>query len=502
MRSCPIGTNLPPGRLSAGQFNKFSLGVFMLDIRKPKIGLAGVMCTPFRGDKEGNYKNDLAGLEKLSDQLDFDFYPILDGIYAADQAESAAKELQDWGADFVLLQTSSFAAGDFVYPFVHLPTKLGIWAVPEGPPTLEGGLPLNSFTAANLYNSIIKTQLKDYKSPVKWFMGRPDDPLFNERLQVTVGALRALINMKGNRVALIGGVAPTFDNLIIDDQKLKHQLDIDVVYIEFDELINIAKALDEHATTQVAEEIKGSAREFDKTQIPALMKTAQVHRAVEILAMEKDLQAVALSCWPRFQSDYQLAVCTAMGHLNTKGVIAACEGDIPSAVSMLTLHYLTNGDVATIMDLVSVDDRDESVLLWHCGPTSPALADEQGVIMEPLWLFDGPGDDHTGLHNDLVLKQGVGTVLGFTVDFERMLILGGEIENTKPSYKGCRGWFKNLSLNLDKITTKDLVQTIMISGYQHHYPFAYGDLNAAALELCQWLGIEPIQIENYTTYVR
>jgi L-fucose isomerase-like protein len=209
-----------------------------------------------------------------------------------------------------------------------------------------------------------------------------------------------------------------------------------------------------------------------------------------------------MSCWPQFQEDYNLAVCSVMGHLNTGGLIAACEGDLTSAVSMLALRYLTNGQVITLMDLVSIDNTDESVLLWHCGPTSPALADENGVTIQPLWLFDGPDGKRTGLHNDLVLRPGIGTVLGFTTDFNGMLILEGEIDNAKPSYMGSRGWLTNIHLNSEKITTPDLVQTLMVSGYQHHYPFAYGYLGEAGLELCGWLGIHPVPKENYTPYIR
>jgi L-fucose isomerase-like protein len=237
-------------------------------------------------------------------------------------------------------------------------------------------------------------------------------------------------------------------------------------------------------------------------QEEALEKTARVVQAIQILAEEEKFSALGLSCWPQFQEDYDLAVCSVMGHLNTGGLIAACEGDVSSAISMLTMQYLTNGDVVTLMDLVSIDEGDESVLLWHCGPTSPVLADENGVTLQSLWLFDGPDGKSTGLHNDLVLKPGAATVLGFTTDFEGMLILDGVIDNTKPSYMGSRGWLKDLRLNGEELPVKDLVQTLMVSGYQHHYPFAYGYLFEAGLELCSWLGIQPIAREKYTTYLR
>ena len=474
----------------------------MFEIKKPKIGLAAVMCTPFRGDKEGNYRSDREALEKIAADLDFDLKVINDGIYDLDAAQKAANQLKEWGANFIILQTSSFASGDFLYPFSDLKIRLGLWSVPEGPPTSEGGLPLNSFTASNLYNSIIRTTLPDYKQPVKWFFGHPGSPLFDHRLAVTVQALRALVNLPGKKIALIGGVAPSFDNLVIDFQKPKELLGLDILEFGLEEILQIAQDLDASQLSGTVKDIQQGATSVDDPDSIFLEKTARTHLAVRKLAEEHGFEAVALSCWPQFQSDYGLAVCSVMGHLNTTGLIAACEGDLTSAISMLTLRYLTAGDVVTLMDLVTVDQSDESVLLWHCGPTSPTLADEKGAELKSLWLFDGPEGEQTGLHNDLVLKPGAATVLGFTTDFEGMLLLEGRIDNTKPSYRGSRGWFKDLKLNESAISTDDLIQTLMVSGYQHHYPFAYGNLAIAGLEVCGWLGINPLAPETYTHYVR
>ena len=109
-------------------------------MRNPKIGLAGVMCTPFRGDKEGSYRTHRAQLEDLAAAYGFEFFAVEEGVYNVEQAKAAAQKLEDWGADFILLQTSSFAAGDFVYPFTELDAYLGLWALEEGPPT---GPPVN-----------------------------------------------------------------------------------------------------------------------------------------------------------------------------------------------------------------------------------------------------------------------------------------------------------------------------------------------------------------------
>ncbi len=473
----------------------------MKPIRKPKIGLAGVMCTPFRGDKEANYAADHEALMQLAQQLDFELHAIQQGIYSLDEARAAAQALAEWEADFVLLQNSSFAAGDFIYPFTRHPWRLGLWAVPEGPPTSEGGLPLNSFTAMNLYNSILQHAQQEIRQPVKWFYGHPTDPLFHDRLAVTVQALRPLINLPGRTVALIGGVAPTFDNLSVDPALLKENFGISVKEIKLDDVLQLAQKIEAKQVRPIVDGLRDSARVQDSEVHNALEKSARVVNAIQNLQTQHGFDAVALSCWPQFQSDYQLAVCSVMGYLNSLGVIAACEGDVTSAVSMLLLRFLTNGEIVTLMDLAALDAQDQSILLWHCGPTSPALADDRGATLQPLWLLDGPEGERTGLHNDLVLKPGSASVIGFTTDFQRMLLLSGEMNPGKPSYAGSRGWMENLHLNGEPIQLEDLVQTLMSSGYQHHYPFGYGMLVDAALEYCSWQNIQPIQRRDYTPYL-
>ena len=473
----------------------------MREMRKPRIGLVGVMCIPFRGDKEAQFKESSEGLAGLAESLGFELNVVSKGLYELEQAQSAAMELAQWGADMVLIQTSSFAPGEFIYPFAEQPFNLGLWAVPEGPPTEEGGLPFNSFTAANMYNSILRTFHHRYQRPVKWFYGLPGQELIDERLAVTIQALRASANLLGAKIGLIGGVAPGFDNLIIDEGELYKGLNIRVQHIGFDEIIERAGSVEDGRLESAQDSFRKAATHLDSSQDVALDKSGRVYLAYGDIAEAYHLDALAVSCWPRFQSDYHLAVCGVMGMVNEDGLIAACEGDVTSAVSMLALKYMSDGEVITLMDLVTIDEEDQSVLLWHCGPTSPCLADEGGVRMQPLWLFDGYEGDPIGLHNDLVLKPGKATVMGFTTDFDRMLVLDGEFDNTKASYVGSRGWFTEMHLNSEPIGVRDLVQTIMDSGFQHHYPVVYGDYVNASLELGTWLGVSPILQSPYKSFV-
>ncbi|MFZ6018804.1 MAG: hypothetical protein ACOYXO_04270 [Chloroflexota bacterium] len=475
----------------------------MSGLRKLKIGVAGVMCTPFRGDKERYFAEDWTALSGQQEAAGFELKVIEKGIYTLEEAQQAADALSQWGADFILLQSSSFAAGEFIRPFAAAQIRLGLWGVPEGEPSSEGGLPLNSFTGVNLYNSLLRTRLKEYPHPVKWFFGHAESPSFQERFNITVQALRALVNLRGSRVGLAGGVAPGFDNLTVDPGVLKNKLGVEVVQLDFDAVLKRARTLEDQ---KLIDTVKASFLQpnvnLNAHLTGQLEKLSRLQVAYSQFAQEEGLSAFAISCWPRFQSDYGVAVCSLLGQLNTLGVPAACEGDVPAAVSMLALSLLSNGAVTTLMDLVTLDEEDESVLLWHCGPTSPLLADERGVRMNSLWLFDQPAAQPVGLHNDLILKGGKVTVAGFTADFERALVLEGEIDPQKPSYKGSSGWLKQIHMRGKRLQAMDLAETLLSSGYQHHYPLVYGQVENAFLEMAAWADIAEISPLNYTTYLK
>ena len=473
----------------------------MKTIRKPKIGLVGMMATPFRGDKEGFFAADAQDMINLARDWHFDLKVIAEGIYNFENAASAAQVLSDWGADYVLVQSSSFAGGDFIRPFASMGVEIGVWGVPEGPPGPEGGLPLNSFTGMNLYNSILRTVLGIEN--VKWFFGRPSDERFQTRFQVTVKALRALVNLRGAQIGLIGGVAPGFDNLIIDPRDYEGKLGIRVRSLELDTVLSIARGLkDQEQIENKADTFIHPGVRLAKNSRAHLMELARLGLAFEQLVEEYDFDALAISCWPRFQAEPGVAVCSLLGQLNTLGLPAACEGDIPSAVAMLALRLLTGGDPITLMDLVSVDAEDDSALLWHCGPTSPILADEGGVEMGSLWLFDKADGSTQGLHNNMRLRPGRVTLMGLTPSLDGMLVVSGQIDNKKPSYKGSRGWLMDIKVNTQAVSVPELVETVMVSGFQHHYPLAYGNLAEACLELGTLIGIPPISRQDNTTYLK
>ena len=71
-----------------------------------------------------------------------------------------------------------------------------------------------------MYQAINRGYYNEEKYPAKWYFGEVDDPLFSERMTVTVRALRAVKRLCTSRIALIGGIAPGFNDLYFDERKL------------------------------------------------------------------------------------------------------------------------------------------------------------------------------------------------------------------------------------------------------------------------------------------
>lgn len=470
----------------------------MSNTRKVTVGLVGLMTRPFRGPKETYFSQDARELSDLVAALETDLIIFDRGIYDLSTAQEAAREFSQAKVDLILIQASSFSGGKFIYPFLEIGVHVALWAIPEGDPTEEGGLPLNSFTALNMYNSIIKTRTAFSKEPVKWFFGRAVEQSFRDRFEALIRAIYAEINLKHSRIGLVGGVAAGFDNLTVDPSILKSKIGASLVEFELKDIYTLADSIsDEALLNRHYQKLREQTSTYSSDMESHFRSTARFQAAFQTFVEKNMLDAVAISCWPAFQNDRQLAVCTLLGQLNDSGLVSSCEGDVPGALGMLTLNLLSLGKVTTIMDMVTIDPQDDSILLWHCGPTAPSLADERGIEMQSLWLFDNDPHAPLGLHNNLRLKPGPATILGFCPSFENLLVFEGTLDNKKPSYIGSSAWLRDLYMQGDQLACLDLVQTIMDSGYQHHYPLVYGKFETAAHDLANLLGTNVIGASSY-----
>lgn len=472
---------------------------------KIKIGLVGTSQLSFPGPKEEVYAKIVSQMEENAKTMGFDLVVWPDQIITEEQARAAVCFMEEKKIDFLMILNVSYSAG-FLVPVLYRikNAKVGIWSIPE---TKKGPVMFNSFCSNNMYQGINDKYLKEYGIKSKWFYGFADDPVFKKRLSVTVKALQAIKKLKNSRVALIGGFAPGFYDLYFDERSVFSKLD--GIYInrlhEYDEIIRRADKVTDADVKPYLDALDSQGIKATETAAKLRAFSIKIYLAYRRLIDENGYDAVAVSCWPKFQDDYKYSVCSVIGMLNDDKIAAACEGDLMSAVSMLALQEMS-GESTTLMDFAAFDEKDESVLLWHCGPSSTAFCRKNGYSLGEN--YSGMAHEKgkicgTGVVRDMVFDAGKASVFRFSGDMESYINVTGKFAgDTKESNCGSRGWMRELKLNGKEIGALDFTNTILSSGFEHHYPVAWGDFSDEIAEMNKWLGIRPITKISYENYLQ
>jgi len=473
-----------------------------------KIALIGTSQLSFAGDKEGRYNKYAAELAEFLKPYEAELYVYPNQVIVAEDAKVALKACKAENPDFLLVQCTSFSAGFLAQVFATCDIPLGFWAIPEGEAD-NGPVLFNSFCSINMFNSIVRSYYPERRVPIKWFYGNIQDDMFAERMAITVRAIDAIAKMKKSKIALIGGIAPGFVDLYFDERKLLSRfpgMEFNRLH-EFSEIHKRALSYTDAEVAQLAEEFEADAKKgVDKRNVRHHMLNARVLKAYRDFIKEYGYDAIAVSCWPKFQTELDYSVCSVVAQLNDEGIPTSCEGDVRSAVSMLMLNYITKKETMC-MDMSAFDEADNTVLMWHCGPAAKCFAREEGYelgVNYSGWAHTpGEAPYGGGCARNMIFKPMKTTIGQVAFDNDKMLVVGGEfIDSDKPSYCGSRGWMGNLALAGEKISARDLVSTILDQGMSHHYAMAQGDVTNELMEIACWLDMEVIEKKAYKPYLQ
>ncbi len=438
-----------------------------------RVGFAGVYRPLFKGDKLKVYAQSAEALRALGQKLDFETHTAEKPASNLEEAQAVARQMQEADADLVLLQMSSFCGGEALAPFAAQTVPLGLWAVPE---TSESGpLPLNSLCGLNLYASLLRR-------PFKWFYGRPEDEMFSERLRVTIQALRAKGALSRARIGLIGGHAPGFDNLKADRELLAARLGVKTFEHPIEELFAEAGAV----TAADADAQAGDMRRRSASCTAPdahIVEVARFQIALRNIAAKGRYDGLAVRCWPEVPERAGVMICAAMGGASDN-LPAACEGDVLGAAGMIALKAMS-GAAPMLADLSHTDERDQSVLMWHCGNSPACWADDGGTRLERHF-----NRDTMGAVRSMVFRAGRATAFQLSANGSVGFVFTGSFLGAKKTgFDGSRGWLGELRMDGAPMPVRDLLNTIFTNRLPHHFPIGAGDLSEEVAELCRWLGI-------------
>ncbi len=475
-----------------------------MDDLRVKIGLTGVVHPNMPGNDRGLYNHIIEAMNVLKDKLDFDLIVVTKPLESEEDGCRAREYLESYKVNFTLIFNSSLGNGRVILPLARINSLLGLWSVPE--PTTDGVLQLNSFCGLNMYGSIIAKYFNDYNIPFKWFYGQPDSEKFLERFTITIRALRAIKTVKNARIGLIGGLANGFENMYFDERVLDSRFG---TYIQsrytVEEIVtrshNIA---DSRVEKDLDKLFNTGSLNKERVSMKDMEKSSRVFLALKDFAEENNYNALAISCWPRFQEVYGIAVCGAMSRLNESGIVAPCEGDIPGAIDMMICNAI-NGQKSSLSDLVAFDENDNSINMWHCGVAAGSCSDNSGICWDEHFNIGSYNADKwvgKGVVADLTFKPGQVTIVRMDNNFKNWFIITGEVMSNKKPYYGSSGWINNVKLDGEAIPLFDLMNTIVVNRVDHHYTMTYGNIVNELYEFASWLNMNLLPKVPYKPYLQ
>ena len=175
--------------------------------------------------------------------------------------------------------------------------------------------------------------------------------------------LNAYHSIIDSKLGIIGGPSSWLIASPVEPKKIYDSFKINIVKIkmsELDELIEETEGemIDLNDVPHATELIN----KFDNRDI--IQGAIVIYLALKKLVKKYDLKGLTIRCFDLLKK-YKNTACLALALLNEEGIVAGCEGDMPSLITMYLINTLT-GRSSFMANPSKFIYEENSLLLAHC----------------------------------------------------------------------------------------------------------------------------------------
>jgi L-fucose isomerase-like protein len=226
----------------------------------------------------------------------------------------------------------------------------------------------NSLPAA--LETLAAIQQTDGRGRIVFVTG--DAPSDTVALDEAVGDVEAMLRMRSTRLGIVGGPSSWLVASSPDAEVVRRRWGPDIVTVDPTRMIELTRvpvvptgALAERFT-QVADPVRSTIERG------AVNHAMGVRSALGDVLENDDLDAVTVRCFDLL-GDPGTSGCLALASLNDDGIVAGCEGDVPSTLAMLLVRHLL-GRPSWMANPAMVDVETNRLVLAHC-TVAPSMVD-------------------------------------------------------------------------------------------------------------------------------
>ncbi len=320
----------------------------------------------------------------------------------------------------------------------------------------------------------------------------PLSETFAQNLNDFAAICRVVNGMKRFTVGCIGARTTAFKTTRFDEIALQ-KYGITVESFDLSELVFTVQNM--KTDERVREKIARLSAYTNCSNVPAKnMETlAKISCALDDYIDSYHLDAITLRCWNEMETILRVCPCVLLSELNDRGIVASCEIDLCSAITMRAMN-LASGQPTAVLDWNNNYGEDENkVILFHCGPVAQTLMTQKGTVTEHKMFAKGDPGSGWG-SNEGRIKAFPMTFSNCQTKDGKLIVYASEGEFTEDpiedSFFGCGGvaHIPDLQNKLIKLAR---------GGFKHHTSVGVGHIKAILTEaFTNYLGYEVRDIDR------
>ncbi len=197
-----------------------------------------------------------------------------------------------------------------------------------------------------------------------FYLEGPHDSEGIQQITETLFHYRVREELRGARIGLIGQPSEWLVASSPPPDVIETAWGVEVVEIPLERLYTELESADSQAIQTLAEEFTAGAERIVEPREGEIADAVRVYLALRAVVEKHGLDALSLPCSEMIASR-RLTGCYGVARLNDEGIIAGCEGDLVSVLTMLWALRLTE-QLPWMANAARVDPKLNSIWLAHC----------------------------------------------------------------------------------------------------------------------------------------
>ena len=203
----------------------------------------------------------------------------------------------------------------------------------------------------------IKTYCAQIGHPCCFLSGKMEE--ITLALKHVCNVVLAKEKVVNTNIGVIGGSSSWLIASDVSKKEVYAAFNINLITIKMDELYSLIELKEIDTNHKRYSELVGKYKDKE-----TLSTALYIYSALKKLVEKYNLKALTIKCFDLLKK-YKNTACLALAMLNEEGIVSACEGDVPSLITMYLLYALT-GRPSFMANVSEINLQELSIILAHC----------------------------------------------------------------------------------------------------------------------------------------